>query len=150
MLFCIWPKELSISAMNCSGCTTRVPPAYLVCSNTMPRDQTPSIQCPGIKHHQYNAPGSNTINNIIVNQVKASSRPPVVETDDDSDDTDDGIEDSAVIPAPLYRTQCKRKEGACQLHRCKFFHNSQLGEYGDIRDSLPKNPMEVKMLEIQG
>ncbi|KAH4941443.1 hypothetical protein HBI79_037080 [Parastagonospora nodorum] len=73
-----------------------------------------------------------------------------IETDDDSDDTDDGIEDSAVIPAPLYRTQCKRKEGACQLHRCKFFHNSQLGEYGDIRDSLPKNPMEVKMLEIQG
>ncbi|KAH4000071.1 hypothetical protein HBI24_025780 [Parastagonospora nodorum] len=99
---------------------------------------------------QYNAPGSNTINNIVVNQVKASSRPPVVETDDDSDDTDDGIEDSAVIPAPLYRTQCKRKEGACQLHRCKFFHNSQLSEYGDIRDSLPKNPMEVKMLEIQG
>jgi len=102
---------------------------------------------PGMQ--QYNALGSNTTNNIFINHAEASSRPAVVETDDDSDDTDDGIEDPDIIPAPTDRTQCKRKEGACQLHRCKFFHNAQLGEYEGIRDSLPKNPKEKMRLAIQ-
>lgn len=104
-------------------------------------------ESPGLQ--QYNAPGSNTTNNIFINYAEATSHPAVVETADDSDDTDDGIEDSAVIPALTYHTQCKCKEGACQLHHCKFFHNSQLSEYEDIRKSLPRNPKEVMRLAIR-
>jgi hypothetical protein len=87
---------------------------------------------PGMQ--QYNAPGSNTTNNIFINHAEASSRPAVVETDDDSEDTDDGI----AIKRPTCSAQCKRPDGVCRLHRCKFFHNYQLNAYGHIRGRLPK------------
>jgi hypothetical protein len=100
---------------------------------------SPSLQ-------QYNAPGSNTTNNIFINHAKTSSRPAVVETDDDSDDTDDGT----VIKKPTYSAQCKRPEGACRLHCCKFFHNYQLNAYGHIRTRLPRGPKTKMRRAIQG